>query len=469
MRVSLTTSHKSSGLRALAIATLGSGALMWAGPASAESGTDPIDFESEFDAEFGSPINHTSPPSGVTLLPGDIEQFAPDARVNLASPGTALAALQGKALIPPGPAKPISTRFVISQFVDVPVAGDANDTVRYSGRADAYIDIGGSNFGLDDSWQITLRPEFTWGETSNGAIGLIPNNTALFRPEGAGDFDLSASISKRWKSGTTLTIGKINVLDISGALPVVESDGHFGFQNLGLALPPTAVVPNTLTGVQLEIPTKKFIYRFWVFDPDSQYERTGFETAFESGVAFMAAAAYKARIGKMPGIYNVALVGSTRDTFAVDILPRALTPPPQPIASFGNESGELALQLSAYQFFKLYPEAPGKGWGILARFQASRGDPTFLDYSGYFGISGNPRKRPQDRFGLAYFQYSLTDELVDDIAFRLPIEDEQGVEVFYTLGFHKNFGLTLNAQLIDSAVEFRDTGVLVGARLTAEF
>ena len=250
---------------------------------------------------------------------------------------------------------------------------------------------------------------------------------------------------------------------------MVESDGHFGFQNLGLALPPTAVVPNTLTGAQLEIPTKNFIYRFWVFDPDSQYERTGFETAFESGVAFMAAAAYKARIGKLPGIYNVALVGSTRDTFAVDILPRALTPPPQPIASFGNESGELALQLSAYQFFKMYPEAPGKGWGILARFQASRGDPTFLDYSGYFGISGNPRKRPQDRFGLAYFQYSLTDELVDDIAFRLPIEDEQGVEVFYTLGLTKNFGLTLNAQLIDSAVEFRDTGVLVGARLTAGF
>ncbi|QUL37117.1 carbohydrate porin [Erythrobacter sp. JK5] len=455
--------------RALVLAALGGGSLALASPALAESGADPFDYAVAFDAEFDEAQVRPAPQGGIVLLPEDVERFAQAASTAPVSSAAPLLSLQGKALIPPGPPKPFSARLVVSQFVDVPVAGDADDVVRYSGRADAYVDIGGSNFGLDDSWQLTLRPEYTWGKTSNGAIGLIPSNTSLFRPEGAGDFDLSVSISKRWKSGAKLTIGKVNVLDISGSLPVVESDGHYGFQNLGLALPPTAVVPNTLTGAQLEIPTKNFIYRLWVFDPDSQYQRTGFETAFESGVAFMAAAAYKARIGKMPGIYNFAVVGSTRDQFAVDILPRALTPPPQPIASFGDESGELAVQLSAYQFITLYPEAPGKGWGILARFQASSGDPTFLDYSGYFGISGNPRKRPQDRFGLAYFQYSLTDELVDDIAFRLPIEDEQGVEAFYTLGIHKGFELTVNAQLIDSAVAFRDTGVLVGARLTAGF
>lgn len=434
-------------------------ALAWTSPALAEDESEiPISAEAQ-----------DAPPVTDTLLPQDMARYAPQSQpIALAGIAPAIA-LQGKALMPPAPPQRSKARLVVSQFLDVPAAGSADPIARYSGRADAYIDLGGSSFGLDDSWQLHIRPELTWGKTSNGAIGLIPNNTALFRPEGAGDFDVSVNITKRWKSGTSLTFGKINVLDISGGLPVVESDGHYGFQNLGLALPPTAVVPNTLTGVQLEIPTSKFIYRFWVFDPDSQYERTGFETAFESGVAFMAAAAYKARIGKMPGIYNFAVVGSTRKRFAEDILPRALTPPPQPIGTFGNESGELAVQLSAYQFLKLYPEAPGKGIGILARFQASTGDPTFLDYSGYFGISGNPRGRPQDRFGLAYFHYSLTDELVEDIAFRLPIEDEDGIEAFYTVGFGKGFEFTLNAQVIDSAVEFRDRGVLVGGRLTKAF
>ena len=181
------------------------------------------------------------------------------------------------------------------------------------------------------------------------------------------------------------------------------------------------------------------------------------------------AAARRTTVNRLPGIVNLAIVGSTRDQFAVDILPRALTPPPQPFGTFGDESGELALQLSYYQFLKMYPEARGKGWGVLARFQASMGDPTFLDYSGYFGISGNPRARPNDRFGLAYFQYSLTDELVDDIAFRLGIEDEQGVEAFYTYQFADGFGVTANVQVVDSAVAFRDTGVTVGARLTAAF
>ncbi|MEL7444523.1 MAG: carbohydrate porin [Pseudomonadota bacterium] len=367
---------------------------------------------------------------------------------------------------PPARPKPPSSDFklVVSQFVDAPVSGSADDTVRYSGRADAYIDLRGSNWGLDDSWNLKLRPELRWGKDSNGVVGLIPNNTALFRPEGTDEFDLSLSVKKTWSSGASLEVGKVNVLDISGALPIVASDGHFGFQNLGIALPPTAVVPNTLTGALLEVPTKKVIYRLWMFDPDSQYGRTGFETAFESGVGFLASAAALTRFGGKPGVYNFALVGSTRSGPATDILPTALTPPPN--GNFGNEEGELALQLSGFQYLSLNPRARGKGIGLFARFQASMGDPTFLDYSGFFGISGNPINRPQDRFGLAYFRYSLTDELVDDIAFRLPIEDEQGVEAFYTFGLAKGWELTANVQVIDGAITFRDTGVIGGIRLT---
>lgn len=395
-------------------------------------------------------------------MPVQIESAA------LSPQGRASAPAAARPSAPPAP-KPLDVRVVASQFVDVPVGGDARSLARYSGRVDGYIEINSSVYGGPSNLSIKLRPEYTWGKDSNGQVGLIPGNTALFRPETAGDFDLSASLLYRWNSGATLEVGKMNLLDTSGALPIVGSDGHFGFQNLGIALPPTAVVPNTLTGAMLTVPKGKMIYRAWVFDPDSQYQRTGFETAFESGVAFMAAAARRTSVDGKPGIVNLAIVGSTRDSFAQDILPRALTPPPQPFGTFGDESGELAMQLSYYQFVKLYPEAPGKGWGILARFQASTGDPTFLDYSGYFGVSGNPRFRPKDRFGLAYFHYSLTDELVDDIAFRLGIEDETGVEAFYTHQIFDTVGLTANVQVVDSAVAFRDTGVTVGARLTTVF
>ncbi|GMN03423.1 carbohydrate porin [Erythrobacter sp. MTPC3] len=364
-------------------------------------------------------------------------------------------------------ANPLSARVVMSQFVDMPVVGDADSTLRYAGRADAYIDIAGSAWGLDDSFTLTVRPEYTWGKDSNGTIGLIPNNTALFRGETAGDFDVSVSVSKQWQSGAKLTVGKVNVLDLGGQLPVVGSDGHHGFQNLGFALPPSAIIPNTITGALLSVPTEDALFRLWVFDPDSQYERTGFETGFESGVGFLSSVTVPVKIGGKPGYYALKLSGSTRDDISSSNLPAALIPPAA--SGFGNTKGEFAAVLAAYQFLDVYPEAPGKGWGFFAQAYASLGDPTFLDKSGFVGISGNPRRRTQDRFGAGYFRYSLTDGLVDALNTRLGLEDEEGVELFYTLGIADRYELTANVQIIDSVVTARDTGVLVGLRLTTGF
>jgi porin len=362
---------------------------------------------------------------------------------------------------------PINAKLVVSQFTDIPVSGDADSTLRYSGRADAYIDISGSAFGMDDSITLTLRPEYSWGKDSNGVIGLIPSSTALFRGEGKGDFDLSASISKRWNSGAKLIVGKVNVLDQGGQLPVVGSDGHFGFQNLSTALPPSAIIPNTLTGALLEVPTKKVLYRLWVFDPDSQYQRTGFETAFGSGVGFLGSVTFPVKIGGAPGFYALKLSGSTRNDINADSLPAALVPSPG--SDFGNRRGEFAAVLAGYQYISVYPEAPGKGWGIFGQVYLSNGDPTFLDKSGFIGISGNPRGRPQDRFGLSVFRYSLTNRLVRVLDQRFALEDEEGVEAFYTIGLHKNLEVTANLQIIDSAVAARDTGVIAGLRATASF
>jgi len=394
--------------------------------------------------------------------------LAEDEDVAQAAPATEPEQAPPVLLTAPAP-KPLDITLVASQFLDLPVSGDAPNTLRYGGRVDGFIRANANAIGGPSNLTLNLRPEFRWGEDSNGEIGLVPSNTALFRGEGRGKIDLSASLEYKWRSGTTLEVGKLNLLDVSAKIPLIESNGHFGFQNLGIALPPSGIAPNTITGAALTVPDDKMIYRLWVFDVDSQYQRSGFEDPFENGIAFLASATRIASLGGNPGFYTFALVGSTRDDFASDILPSALTPPPQPIGTFGNESGELAVQLSAYQYIERYPEAKGKGWGIIARFQASMGDPTFLDYSGYFGVSGNPRFRPQDRFGLAVFQYSLTDELVEDVAFRLGLEDERGLEAFYTFQFADKHGLTFDLQVDDSAIAARKTGVTVGFRLTSVF
>ena len=339
--------------------------------------------------------------------------------------------------------------------------------MRYAGKVDAYIGVKGSALGLDDSLTLHVHPEFKYGESSNGAVGLLPANTQLFYPGDGDVFDLSVNVTKRWNSGTTLTVGKINILDLAARIPIQGGGGHEGFQNLAVALPPSAIVPGSITGAVLNVPTKDVLFRVLVFDPELQSRRSGLENPFSQGVGVLASATFPTRIGGKRGYYAVKIAASTRSQLADDALPATLVPAPG--SPFGNRKGEIAGVFAFQQYLSEDAANPGNGVGIFGQVYVSNGDPTFLDASGFIGISGNSKARPQDRFGAYYFRYSLTDRLVGVLQNRLALEDEQGVEAFYTVGLAKRFRLTANVQLVDSAVSLRDFGITGGLRLTTSF
>lgn len=390
---------------------------------------------------------------------------------SLVVPGAAMAPA---ASVPPSEdpqaSDPVGAKFQWSQFVDAPISGDAADTVRYGGKADLYVDIDDAAIGLDSGLSLHVHPEFRYGNTSNGTVGLIPNNTALFWPENDGEiFDLSVNVQKKWRSGASLTVGKVNVLDLSAKLPVVGGGGHEGFQNLSFALPPSAIVPASITGALLDIPTDDALFRVWVYDPAVQHRRSGFEDPFERGVAFLASVTFPVKLGGKRGYYAIKLAGSTRDDIADDALPALLVPPPGSGFGEGRRNGEFSVVLAGYQNIVEHAAHPGKGIGLFGQVYWSNGDPTFLDRSAIFGISGNPGTRPQDRFGIGWFRYSLTNRLVDVLAPRVELEDEEGVEIFYTAGLTDWLRLTADLQIVDSAVSARSTGVIAGLRLTTTF
>ena len=361
----------------------------------------------------------------------------------------------------------VTTKLVWSQFADVPISGDADDTLRYGGKFDAYVDVKGSAFGLDDSISLHFHPEFKYGESSNGEIGLLPANTELFYPGDGDVFDLSVNVTKRWKSGTTLTVGKINILDLAARIPIQGGGGHEGFQNLAIAIPPSAIVPASATGALLNVPTEKVLFRVLVFDPDLQSRRSGLENPFSTGVGVLASATFPVKIGGKRGYYALKVAGSTRNEIAADSLPATLIPAPG--SPFGNAKGEIGAILAFEQFLTEDAANPGNGIGVFGQVFLSSGDPAFLDASGFIGIGGNPKARPQDRFGLTYFRYSLTDGLVDALRNRVALQDEEGVEAFYTFGLNKNLRVTANVQAVDSAITVRDFGVTAGLRVTALF
>lgn len=363
---------------------------------------------------------------------------------------------------------PASIKLVVAQFADTPLSGDAEKDVDYGAKFDLYLDLKGSTFGLDDTFNLHVHPELRVGEASNGEIGLLPTTSALFYPDDEGEqFDLSVNLRKRWSNGTSLTVGKVNVFDLSAQLPVVGGGGIEGFQNLAFALPPSAIVPGSIVGALLNVPTEKALLRFWVFDPNLASRRSGIPTLFEDGVGALASVTVPTTIGGKRGYYAIKLAASTRRGISDRALPEVLIPAPG--SGFGDKRGEFAAILAGTQYISGGPRDPHGAIGIFGQAYVSAGDPTFLDISAQGGISGNPPGRPQDRFGLGWFRYSLTDGLVDALANRVPLEDEEGVEAFYTLGLSEVFRLTANLQYIDSAIAPREEGVLAGLRLVTIF
>ncbi|WP_435419290.1 carbohydrate porin [Parerythrobacter aurantius] len=358
--------------------------------------------------------------------------------------------------------------FAWTQFLGTSIRENVDDRWRYGGRVDIYARVTGSTLGLDDSITVNIHPELRYGQGINGEIGVLPVQTGLFYPTDDGtESDLSLSVKKTWKSGTSLEVGKVNVLDIAAGLPVVGGGGIEGFENLAFALPPSTIVPQSMLGAMLTVPTKKALFRLWVFDPVIQTQETGFESPFSTGVGALASVTFPVKLGGKPGYYAIKLSGTTRKGPPVEVLPAGLRPIPG--GSFGNARGQASVVFAAYQYLGLYKDAPGKGWGAFGQVFFSDGDPTPLDVSGIFGVSGDVPFRPQDHFGLGWFRYSLADKLVNDLAPFVGFEDEEGAEAFYTFQVAKPLRITADVQYIDSTVTARKPGWAVGLRAVTRF
>ena len=389
------------------------------------------------------------------------------------APAAVPAIMNVAARIPTGPATapaedPVDIELAWTQFAsawDGPriAAGES-----YGGKVDAYVGVKGNALGLGNSISFQAHPEFRYGGDPNAEIGLLPVNTALFYPEPDGEvFDLSLTATKRWQSGASLVVGKINANKYVEATPVQGGGGLKGFRNLGVALPPSAIVPASLTGAALTVPTDKAIFRLWVFDPFLQSRRSGLEDPFGTGVGGIAAVTIPARPGGLPGFYTLKLSGTTRTGPPGEILPPLLRPLPG--GRWGYEKGTGSISLIFQQFLKMDRDNPGKGIGIFGQAFVADGNPNPLDWSAFIGVSGDIPGRPQDSFGIAYLHYSLSNTLVDDFRPFVAFEDEYGVEGYYTLGLTDWLKGSANVQYINSSIASRGNALIGTFALETRF
>jgi porin len=377
---------------------------------------------------------------------------------------------------PPSPApqvqQTVETRAEWTQFLAAPVAGQGDRILRYGGRVDGFAKIDGERLGLWQGVSFQLHGEFVYGQNTNrvGTRLLLPVNAALSFPRSNDEaFDLSYSVIQRI-GRVRIQAGKINLLETSTAIPIVGGGGKEGFQHIGIASPPALLASPKIFGAIVTGPAGPLFLSLGVWTPNDWTERYLPLGAFENGVNANFVALLPARIKGLQGFHSVSLFVTSRQALPGQNFPD-IQPPPGieflPPVPPGGTHIKYALQ----QFLWQDPVNPRRGWGFFGHIGLSAGTPAILDWNMTAGVAGSVpiQSRPLDRFGIGYFRFSLTERVENGLAARLPVGDEQGVEIYYTAQLGKQIRLTANGQVIDPVVRGAPTAVYLGLRAKADF
>lgn len=367
---------------------------------------------------------------------------------------------------------PLDLRADWTQFLGSAIAGDGKSEPRYGGRLDGYARIDGAAAGLWDGLTINVQAEYVYGDSTNriGAQTLLPVNAALSIPVSNDEaFDLSVNIVQKLGK-LRLQAGKINLFDASVNLPVVAGGGKEGFQHMALAAPPGLIASPKVLGAIASGPVGPFTFSLGIWTPESWVRRYVPKGAFEHGVNAMFVATLPARVGGRQGYHSATIYLTSRRVNGREEYPD-IQPPPGSGLLLPRDPGGLHVRYALQQYLWQDPLDPKRGWGLFGHIGFSTGAPGILDWSGTFGIAGSPpiRSRPNDRFGIGYFRFSLAERVVDGMAPVLQLHDEQGAEIYYTAELARNFRLTANAQLIDPVIENAATAAYMGLRLKTSF
>lgn len=124
-----------------------------------------------------------------------------------------------------------------------------------------------------------------------------------------------------------------------------------------------------------------------------------------------------------------------------------------------------ALSWNGYQYLSGDEK---QGWGIFGRLGITDGDPNITSWNAAIGLGGVGLcpSRPCDRWGIGLYHQDFTESGIIPL---LGIDSETGGEVFYNIAVCPGVNVTLDLQVIDSAIPTVDTVVVGGARVRMDW
>ena len=143
----------------------------------------------------------------------------------------------------------------------------------------------------------------------------------------------------------------------------------------------------------------------------------------------------------------------------------------QGLPALEKVSGSWSLVYQFQQTLWTDPCDKNRSFGLFGSAGIGDDNPNPFPWSVSIGLAGSsplPR-RNNDSLGIAYYYMGVNDGLKNLAPRLVPLSDEQGIEMFYSVGVTPWFHLTPDLQIIRGSFERADTAVVVGLRGKIDF
>jgi len=368
-----------------------------------------------------------------------------------------------KALDVPG----ITPQLEFPGFVQGKVSGDGDESVRFTGRADLFVDFSSQGLGLWEGTVLRTHTELRYNDTNALGVGgaLWPQNVAAALPlTGQGIELTSLHIAQRLGPKTNLLIGKINALDLLEGDPFFGGRGIKRFQNFTFVALPSGVVPPVLMGGILLPQAGDIGITVMVYDPEDRTGDYWIDGLFETGVNASVSLGWNGDWGGRATSLTFTAAGSTKTGADFEDI---LAPPG---LEGGTKKGSFNIAVQFGHDLMGSIKAPTH-LGVYFKSAIADGNPNLIQASFIGGLAGHGlfEGRSRDRFGLGVYYYNFSDVLQDATDPLGEFNDEAGLEAYYALAIGGNVDFTLNAQAIDPARGDFGVATILGARLGLHF
>lgn len=357
-------------------------------------------------------------------------------------------------------------------------SGGREQTFKFGGRLDYFLDIDGQKAGLWQGLLINLHGETVYADSVNALTGaLLPVNMGRLFPEPFGTVTALTGVKLTQALSEHFAVfgGKINTLDLLPQ-PFLPGRGpDVGFMNLGMVFNPVLArtVPySTLGGGASVLVDGKPAATILVLDTNNTPTTSGFETFFDNGATILAMSGLPSKFFGMPGVHILTGTYSSgrytnTDTTAFTILGRILAglPPTE------TTSGSWSLVYQFQQTLWIDGCNPARTWGLFGNAGIADTNPNQFPWSVCVGVAGSSPLacRKFDTFGLAYYYMGLSDHVKNFAPRLIPLSDEHAVELFYDIGVTPWCHFTPDLQVTHGALERNDTAVVLGLRVKIDF